>query len=81
MAQVNLQRVRLSFGKSRAECARALGITVEGYRLKELGRIDVTGAELAKLADLFGVPLRVAFPEYEPTDAELALARHLREAA
>lgn len=81
MTQVNLQRVRLRFGKSRADCARALGISLEGYRLKETGAISITGPELARLADLFGVPLWEAFPEYQPTDGERALIRHLKHAA
>lgn len=81
MAQVNLQRVRLAFGRSREECAQALGITTEGYRLKEIGRSPVTGFDLARLADLFGVPLTVAFPEYEPSADERALVRHLKHAA
>lgn len=80
-AQVNLQRVREAFGRSRAECALALGITPEGYRLKETGVSGVTGFDLARLADFFGVPLRIAFPEYEPTAEERALARHLKDAA
>ncbi|HEX7090895.1 MAG TPA: hypothetical protein VF192_12215 [Longimicrobiales bacterium] len=58
-----------------------MGITPEGYRLKELGYVGVTGTDLARLADLFGVPLRAAFPEYEPTEDERALVRHLKDAA
>ena len=81
MPQVDLQGARTRYGRSRIDCAATLGISVEGYRQKEKGLIGVTGGELAQLADLYGVPLSEAFPGYEPTDDERALARHLSDAA
>lgn len=75
--QADLQATRDRYRRSRAECADALGITTEGYRLKEAGMVRVTGFDLARLADLFGVPLQEAFPGYEPTEEEQALVRHL----
>lgn len=81
MTQVDLQGARIRYGHSRSDCGKALGITGEGYRLKETGASGITGGELAKLADFYGVPLAEAFPGYQPTDEERALVRHLSDAA
>jgi transcriptional regulator with XRE-family HTH domain len=62
------------------ECARALGIKVQTYCMKEQGQRGVTPDELALLADLYNLPLSEAFPGYEPTSGDRALARHLAAA-
>lgn len=79
--QLELKDLRKRFGKTLTECADAIGITAEGYRLKEVGERPVTGFDLVRLADLYGMPLRAAFPSYEPTAQEVSLARHLNTAA
>lgn len=78
---VELKALRQHQGRSLAECATVLGISVEGYRLKERGVSPVTGQELAALADMYGKPLADAFPSYEPTESERRLARHISNAA
>lgn len=77
MLQAELKELRKRFGFPMARCAAALGCSIEGYRLKETGDSPTTGEELAKLADLYGMPLRAAFPSYNPTAGEQALVRHL----
>jgi len=71
---------RRRHGISTATAGRVLGISGEGYRLKERGG-SATGPELAALAEAFGETLATAFPSYRPTPHERALARHLAEAA
>src|SRR5690606_40108989 len=67
-------------GISTAAAGQVLGISGEGYRLKERAG-SATGPELAALAEAFGETLGTAFPSYRPTPHERALARHLAEAA
>lgn len=78
---VELKALRLHQRKSLADCAAALGLTVEGYRLKERGISPISGEELAALADMYEMPLAAAFPSYEPTESERRLARHISDAA
>jgi transcriptional regulator with XRE-family HTH domain len=78
---VELKALRQHRARSLAQCAAVLGITVEGYRLKESGKSPITGQELAALADMYGMALSEAFPSYEPTESERRLARHISEAA
>lgn len=80
--QRSLKELRLRYGKSLQECAAALGLdSAEGYRLKEIGKRSISGAELALLADFYGAPLEELFPDYTPTAGEQSLARHLTAAA
>lgn len=76
-----LKDLRKRFGFTLARCADVLGLTIEGYRLKENGIVPVSGPELARLADLYGMPLSAAFPSYIPTPGERSLAKHLNPAA
>ena len=68
-------------GVTLQNCADALGITIQGYLRKEKGEVPTTGIELAKLARLYEMPLRKAFPSYNPTDGEMLLAKELGRAA
>jgi DNA-binding XRE family transcriptional regulator len=79
MIQGELKAIRERFGTTKTHCARTLGITVQGYLLKERGDSPISGIELVKLARMYGVPLREAFPSYEPTADELMLAEELNE--
>lgn len=73
--------LREAKGWAGREFARQLGMLPETYRLKEVGKSGVTGAELARMARACGVPLMEAFPSYEPTEGERALAEELGEVA
>lgn len=77
MVQAELKDLRKRFGYTLAQCGAVLGISAEGYRLKESSSLPLTGQELALLADFFGVPFHRAFPSYRPSPAEQSLARHL----
>lgn len=81
MIQEELKDLRRRYGFTLAKCGEVLGMSAEGYRLKEKGLAPLTGQELALLADLFGMPVSAAFPSYRPTPAERSLARHLNPAA
>lgn len=81
MIQAELKDLRRRFGFTLAKCGETLGMSAEGYRLKEEGKTPLTGEELALLADLFGMPIRAAFPSFKPSPAEASLARHLSNAA
>ena len=81
MIQAELKDLRKRFGYTLAQCGAVLGISAEGYRLKEENQSPLSGQELALLADLFGVPFRRAFPSYRPSPAEQSLARHLNASA
>lgn len=81
MLQQELKERRTERGLPLSACAEALNCSVEGYRLKEKGERPISGEELAKLADLYGLSIRDAFPSYEPTEGERALARHIKGVA
>lgn len=72
-----LKDLREQRGYSQQRCADALGVKVQTYCMKEQGLRGVTPDELALLADLYGMPLVAAFPDYEPSDGDRALARHI----
>lgn len=76
-----LKDLRSRFRRTLADCAAVLGCAIETYRLKELGKLPITGQELATLADSYGMPLHAAFPSYTPSESELRLAQHLHSAA
>lgn len=73
-----MKEARKVSGKSAREVALALGLTSgEAYRLKEIGKVGITGAELALLARLYGRPMSEIFPSYEPTEGEALLVAEL----
>lgn len=75
--QADLKEIRNRYGKTLAECAEAIGTSIEGYRQKELGNIPVSGIELAQLARLYGRSMREVFPSYTPSDGEVLLVQQL----
>jgi transcriptional regulator with XRE-family HTH domain len=75
-----MQAFRRRHGLSTRKCGAILGISGEAYRLKEIGRSRVTGAELAKLAQSQGETVSEAFPAYQPTEGELLFARQIIDA-
>ena len=86
MIQLELKALRIRQGWTLEDAARILGITAEGYRRKEIESGHpraalITGSELALLADAAAVPFDEAFPSYQPTEGEQALARHIGTAA
>ena len=81
MIQSELKDLRDRFGFTLKQCADALECSVEAYRRKELGSIPISGIELSRLADLYQMPLRAAFPSYRPSAAEVSFARHVAKAA
>ena len=72
-----LKDLRERFRRSLADCAAVLDCSLETYRQSELGNRPISGGELARLADSYGMPLMAAFPSYRPTADELALIRHM----
>lgn len=72
-----LKDLRERFGASLQDCADVLGVGKPTYWMKEAGEREIRPDEMALLAEHFGVPLTEAFPDYQPTDGALALARQL----
>ena len=60
-----MQGVRAKQGKTKQECAQAMGITVATYTSYEEGRRDVTLPELELLAYSLNVPVRLFFERPE----------------
>ena len=82
MLKTEMKVARIMAGKSTKDAAEALGLkSGEAYRLKELGKVGITGAELALLARLYGRPMAEVFPSYEPTEGEALLVSELMVAA
>jgi transcriptional regulator with XRE-family HTH domain len=76
-----MKKLRVSRGWAQREVARRVGWNHETYRQREAGILSIEGPELAQLARVYEVPLRSAFPSYEPTDGERVLAEELSEVA
>ena len=73
---------RVLAGKSMEDCRKALGYnSAEVYRLREIGKVPITGSELAMLANLYEKPLAECFPSYRPTHGERLLTQELAGAA
>jgi transcriptional regulator with XRE-family HTH domain len=81
MVTAEMKALRTSRDWSQREVAERVGWNPETYRLKEVGKIGITGAELAQLARVYEVPIRDAFPSWEPTEGERMLAEELGEVA
>lgn len=60
-----MQGVRVKMGKSKQDCAQAMGVTVGIYTSFEEGRRDVTLPELELLAYYLKVPVRLFFERTE----------------
>ncbi len=60
-----MQGVRVKMGKSKQDCAQAMGVTVGIYTSFEEGRRDVTLPELELLAYYLKVPVRLFFERPE----------------
>ena len=66
-----MRRLRSLHDLSQTACGEVLSISREAYRLREEGRVPITGPELALLArHLYRMRIREAFPSYQPTEAE-----------
>ncbi len=81
-----LQGVRAKLGKTKQECAQAVGVTVATYTAYEEGRRDVTLPELELLAYYLKVPVRLFFERPErlladdphvPADKVIALRQRI----
>lgn len=75
-----IKALRDSRGWTQREVARRLDWNHETYRQKEVGILGVSGPQLAELARVYDVPIREAFPSWEPTENEKMLAEELGEA-
>jgi transcriptional regulator with XRE-family HTH domain len=60
-----LQGARAKLGKSKQDCAQAMGVTVATYTAYEEGRRDATLPELELLAYYLKVPVRLFFERPE----------------
>jgi len=60
-----VQGARAKLGKSKQDCAQAMGITVAAYTAYEEGRRDATLPELELLAYYLKVPVRLFFERPE----------------
>jgi hypothetical protein len=81
MLESNMKAFRARHALSVKRAGALLGISGEGYRLKEAGKAPIAGTELARLAESCGESLSSAFPSYRPTPDELALLRQMSGAA
>jgi transcriptional regulator with XRE-family HTH domain len=80
-----VQGTRAKLGKSKQECAQAMGVTVATYNAYEEGRRDATLPELELLAYYLKVPVRLFFERPErlladdpPIPAEKVIALRQR---
>ncbi len=80
-----MQGARAKLGKSKQECAQAIGVTAGTYAAYEEGRRDITLPELELLAYYLKVPVRLFFERAErllandpPVPAEKVIALRQR---
>lgn len=80
-----MQGARAKLGKSKQECAQAIGVTTGTYTAYEEGRRDITLPELELLAYYLKVPVRLFFERAErllandpPVPAEKVIALRQR---
>ena len=55
MALEHLKEYRIAAGKSVADCARHMALTVHGYRRWERGEVEPKASQIVTLAGFFGV--------------------------
>ena len=61
--QLSVKAVRVNSKKSQDEAAKALGLSITGYRKKENGQSKFYADELAVLSQLFGVSILIFFED------------------
>lgn len=67
-----LRVLRAEHGLTQWDTAEAAGLTPNRYWLIEHGRTQPSADELARIAAVFGVSVRKAFPALKPTTAKVA---------
>lgn len=72
-----MRELRESAGLSQRRAAEMMGWNRETYRKKEIGALGVTGPDLAHIARAYNTTISEAFPEYVPTEDEVAFAEDL----
>lgn len=55
--QISVRAARVNKGMTQKEVANALGISINAYRGRENGQLKFFAHELARLSDLFDMPL------------------------
>ena len=55
--QISVKAARVNANMTQSEAAKALGISLKAYNLKENGRTKFYADELAQLSTLFNIPL------------------------
>lgn len=57
MVMNRLRRARLAAGYTQEEMGRKLGLTMAGYRQKEVGERKITVEEAARIAEILGTSM------------------------
>lgn len=69
MANEALRQARVAAGLTQAEMGAKLGLTMAGYRQKEIGERRITIEEAQKMADILGKSLDDIFlPSFNHSD-------------